>query len=90
MESETDGAVKYKIFRHVGGFSDGEAHELDEVSVLRRISVEKPSFVPSKRIKWLTVSLISVDSAAGWAENQKMAAAMHAAGSQKSSFTAAG
>ncbi len=41
MESETDGAVKYKIFRHVGGFSDGEAHELDEVSVLRRISVEK-------------------------------------------------
>jgi len=36
------------------------------------------------------VSLISVDSAAGWAENQKMAAAMHAAGSQESSFTAAG
>ena len=41
MESETDGAVKYKIFRYVGGFPDGEAHELNEVSVLRRISVEK-------------------------------------------------
>ena len=41
MESETDGAVKYKIFRYVGGFPDGETHELDEVSVLRRISVEK-------------------------------------------------
>ncbi len=41
MESETDSTVKYKIFRHVGGFSDGEAHELDEVSILRRISVEK-------------------------------------------------
>ena len=41
MESETDGAVKYEIFSHMSGFSDGEAHELDEVSVLRRISVEK-------------------------------------------------
>lgn len=41
VESEADSAVKYQIFRHMGGFSDGEAHELDEVSVLRRISVEK-------------------------------------------------
>ncbi len=36
------------------------------------------------------VSLISVDSAAGWAENQKMAAATKIAGSQESSFAAAG
>ena len=41
MESETDGTVKYKIFRYVGGFPDGEAHKFDEVGVLRRISVEK-------------------------------------------------
>ncbi len=40
-ESKPDGAVKYQIFGHVGGFSDGEAHELDEVGVLCRISVEK-------------------------------------------------
>lgn len=40
-ESKPDSAVKYKIFGHVGGFSDGEAHELDEVGVLCRISVEK-------------------------------------------------
>ena len=44
MESETDGAVKYKIFRYVGGFPDGETHEFDEVGVLRRISVEKAKF----------------------------------------------
>lgn len=41
VQSETDGAVKYQIFSHVGGFPDWEAHEFDEVSVLRRISVEK-------------------------------------------------
>ena len=41
MESETDGAVKYEIFSHMSGFSDGEAHKFDEVGVLRRISVEK-------------------------------------------------
>ena len=40
-ESETDGAVKYQIFSHMSGFSDGEAHKFDEVGVLRRISVEK-------------------------------------------------
>ena len=40
-ESKPDGTVKYQIFGHVGGFSDGEAHELDEVGVLCRISVEK-------------------------------------------------
>lgn len=51
---------------------------------------KKPSFVPSKRIKRLTVSLISVDSAAGWAENQQMAAATKSAGSQESSFAAVG
>ena len=51
---------------------------------------KKPSFVPSKRIKRLTVSLISVDSAAGWAENQQMAAATKIAGSQESSFAAVG
>ena len=43
-ESKPDGAVKYQIFGHVGGFSDGEAHELDEVGVLCRISVEKAEF----------------------------------------------
>ena len=43
-ESKPDGAVKYKIFGHVGGFSDGEAHELDEVGVLCWISVEKAEF----------------------------------------------
>ena len=41
MESETDGAVKYQIFSHVGGFPDWEAHEIYEVSGLRRIPVEK-------------------------------------------------
>lgn len=41
VQSETDGAVKYQIFSHVGGFPDWEAHEFDEVSVLRRIPVEK-------------------------------------------------
>ena len=40
-ESKPDGAVKYKIFGHMSGFSDGKAHELDEIGVLRRISVEK-------------------------------------------------
>mgnify|MGYP001725161389 CR=1 len=49
MESETDGAVKYKIFRYVGGFPDGEAHELNEVSVLRRISVEKAELCPDQQ-----------------------------------------
>ena len=41
VQSETDGAVKYQIFSHMSGFSDWEAHEFDEVSVLRRIPVEK-------------------------------------------------
>ena len=39
-ESKPDGAVKYQIFSHMSGFSDGEAHKFDEVGVLRRISVE--------------------------------------------------
>ena len=42
------------------------------------------------RISRLTVSLISVDSAAGFAENQEMAAATKIAGSQESSFAAVG
>ena len=41
VQSKTDGAVKYQIFSHMSGFSDGEAHKFDEVGVLRRISVEK-------------------------------------------------
>ena len=41
MKSETDGAVKYKIFRYVGGFPDGETHEFYEAGVLGWIPVEK-------------------------------------------------
>ena len=44
VQSKTDGAVKYQIFSHMSGFSDGEAHKFDEVGVLRRISVEKAKF----------------------------------------------
>ena len=44
VQSKTDGAVKYQIFSHMSGFSDGEAHKFDEVGVLRRISVEKAEF----------------------------------------------
>ncbi len=40
-ESKPDGAVKYKIFGHMGGFPDGETHEFDEFSILCRIPVEK-------------------------------------------------
>ena len=41
VQSKTDGAVKYQIFRDMSGFPDGEAHKFDEIGVLRRISVEK-------------------------------------------------
>ena len=44
VQSKTDGAVKYQIFSHMSGFSDGEAHKFDEVGVLSRISVEKAEF----------------------------------------------
>ena len=40
-ESKPDGAVKYKIFGHMGGFPDGETHEFDEFGILCRIPVEK-------------------------------------------------
>ena len=49
MESKADCTVKDQIFRHVGGFPDGEAHEFDEVSVLRRISVEKAELCPDQQ-----------------------------------------
>lgn len=49
MESKADRTVKDQIFGHVGGFPDGEAHELDEVSVLRRISVEKVELCPDQQ-----------------------------------------
>ena len=48
-ESKPDGTVKYQIFGHVGGFSDGEAHKFDEVSVLRRIPVEKAEFCADEK-----------------------------------------
>ena len=48
-ESKPDGAVKYQIFGHVGGFPDGEAHKLDEVSVLHRIPVEKAEFCADEK-----------------------------------------
>ena len=89
-ESKPDGAVKYKIFGHMGGFPDGEAHEFDEFGILCRIPVEKTELCADHKDQTLTVSLISVDSAAGWAENQKMVTATQSAGSQESSFTAAG
>ncbi len=41
VESKADGAVKYQILGHMGGFPDRETHEFDEVGILRRISVEK-------------------------------------------------
>lgn len=44
VESEADSAVKYQVLGHVGGFPDREAHEFDEVGVLRRIPVEKAEF----------------------------------------------
>lgn len=37
VQSKTGGAVKYQIFSHMSGFSDGKAHKFDEVGVLRRI-----------------------------------------------------
>ena len=49
MESETDGAVKYKIFRYVGGFPHRETHEFDEVGILRRIPAEKAEFRPDQQ-----------------------------------------
>ena len=49
MESETDGAVKYKIFRYVGGFPDGETHEFDEFGILCRIPAEETEFRPDQQ-----------------------------------------
>ena len=49
MESKTDGAVKYKIFRYVGGFPDGETHEFDEFGILCRIPAEKAEFRPDQQ-----------------------------------------
>ena len=48
-ESKPDGGVKHQIFGHVGGFPDGEAHKLDEVSVLHRIPVEKAEFCADEK-----------------------------------------
>ena len=45
---------------------------------------KKPNFVPISRISRLTESLISVDSTAGFEENQKIAAATKSAGIQES------
>ena len=84
MESEADRTVKDQIFCHVGGFPHRETHEFDEVGILRRIPAEKADFVPISRISRLTESLISVDSTAGFEENQKIAAATKSAGSQAS------
>ena len=78
MESETDGAVKYKIFHYVGGFPDGETHEFDEFGILCRIPAEETEFRPDQQ------SLISVDSTAGFEENQKIAAATKSAAIQAS------
>ena len=41
VESEADSAVKYQIFRHMGGFPDRETHEFYEAGVLGWIPVEK-------------------------------------------------
>ena len=46
MKSETDGAVKYKIFRYVGGFPDGETHEF---GILCRIPAEETEFRPDQQ-----------------------------------------
>ena len=48
-ESKPDGAVKYKIFRYVGGFPDGETHEFDEFGILCRIPAEKAEFRPDQQ-----------------------------------------
>ena len=48
-ESKTDGAVKYKIFRYVGGFPDGETHEFDEFGILCRIPAEETEFRPDQQ-----------------------------------------
>ena len=48
-ESKPDGAVKYKIFSHVGGFPYRETHEFDEVGILRRIPAEKAEFRPDQQ-----------------------------------------
>ena len=41
--------VKYKIFRYVGGFPDGETHEFDEFGILCRIPAEKAEFRPDQQ-----------------------------------------
>ena len=48
-ESKPDGAVKYKIFGHMGGFPDGETHEFDEFGILCRILAEKAEFRPDQQ-----------------------------------------
>ena len=83
MESETDGAVKYKIFHYVGGFPDGETHEFDEFGILCRIPAEETEFRPDQQDQ-SAESLISVDSTAGFEENQKIAAATKSAAIQAS------
>ena len=41
VESEADSAVKYQIFRQMGGLPDRETHEFYEAGVLGWIPVEK-------------------------------------------------
>ena len=48
-ESKPDGAVKYKIFGHMGGFPDGETHEFDEFGILCRIPAEETEFRPDQQ-----------------------------------------
>ena len=49
IESKADCTVKDQIFRHVGGFPDGEAHEFDEFGILCRIPAEKAEFRPDQQ-----------------------------------------